>query len=53
MKGSSVLVLHVMGAGPLAELQEEAWKDLEINFEPAVINFESASFTDQLSLRKR
>lgn len=53
VKGSSALVLNVVPTGQLAELQEGAWKDLEIDFEPAVIRFESAKFTDQLSLRKR
>jgi len=53
MKGSSVLVLNAVPAGHLAELQEEAWKDLEIDLEPAGIRFESARFSDQLSLSKR
>jgi hypothetical protein len=53
VKGSSALVLNVVPTGQLAELQEGAWKDLEIDFEPTVIRFESAKFTDQLSLRKR
>lgn len=53
VKGSSALVLNVVPAGQLAEMQEGAWKDLEIDFEPAAIRFESAKFTDQLSLRKR
>jgi hypothetical protein len=53
VKGSSALVLNVVPTGQLAELQEGAWKDLEVDFEPAVTRFESTKFTDQLSLRKR
>jgi hypothetical protein len=53
VKGSSVLVLSTVPAGHLAELQEGVWKDLEIDLEPAAIRFESARFSDQLSLSKR
>lgn len=47
VKGNSVLVLNAVPASHLAELQGEAWQDLEIDLEPAVIRFESARLTVQ------
>jgi hypothetical protein len=52
-KGSLVLVLYVEAANALANLQEEAWKDLQIDSAPPRMQFESARFANQLSRTKR
>jgi hypothetical protein len=53
LKGSLVLVLYVEAANALANLQEEAWKDLEVDSAPPRMQFESARFANQLSRAKR
>jgi hypothetical protein len=53
LRGSLVLVLYVEASNALANLQEKAWKDLEVDSAPPSMQFESARFANQLSRAKR
>lgn len=52
-RGSTVILVHAGSKQALADLAEQAWKDLEIEPESTAIPFETAGWQNQLSVKSR